>query len=103
MTQPEPTTGRRVDRLDGNAAGGTLSEIFGVDVTDATIECRHCARTGALAEAVVEVDPEGLVMMCRGCKHQLLSCVRVTGGWTLRFPGLLGLTVITEERLGGEV
>ena len=40
-THPE-TPGRRMARLDGNAAGGPLSEIFGVDLTDAIMECRHC-------------------------------------------------------------
>ncbi|HEU5485930.1 MAG TPA: DUF6510 family protein [Microlunatus sp.] len=96
MTQPEPETGRRVDRLDGNAAGGALSEIFGLDLTAALIECRHCGRSGALAEAVVELDPDGLVIICRGCRHQLLAYV-----WgerrVLRFPGLAGLELPAGE------
>lgn len=91
MTRPEPGTGRRVDRLDGNAAGGPLSEIFGVDVTDAIIECRHCARSGPMAECVVEIDPDGLVIICRGCRHQLLSYVWSGGSRVLRCPGLAGV------------
>jgi hypothetical protein len=95
MTQPEPETGRRVDRLDGNAAGGPLSEIFGLDLTDAVSECRHCGRVGVLAETVVELDPDGMVIICRGCRHQLLSYVWSGAERTLRFPGLAGL-ILTE-------
>ncbi len=93
MTQPEPETGRRVDRLDGNAAGGPLSEIFGVDLTDAIMECRHCARSCLMAEVVVELDPDGLVMRCRGCEHQLLSYVWAGAVRRVRFPGLAGLEI----------
>jgi Family of unknown function (DUF6510) len=91
MTQPEPEVGRRVDRLDGNAAGGPLSEIFGLDLTDAIVECRHCERSCPLAEVVVELDPDGLVMICRGCRHQLLSYVWSGGVRRVRFQGLAGL------------
>lgn len=101
MTQPEPETGRRVDRLDGNAAGGPLSEIFGVDVTDAIIECRHCGQSGPLAECVVEIDPDGLVIMCRGCRHQLLSCVRSADSMILRFQHLAGMIMPAELTIRG--
>lgn len=82
---PTPETGRRVDRLDGNAAGGPLSEIFGVDLTAAVIECGQCGRTGAVAETIVELDHDGMVIICRGCEHQLLSCVLVGSQRRLRF------------------
>jgi hypothetical protein len=97
MTQPEPEVGRRVDRLDGNAAGGPLSEIFGADLTDAIVECRNCAQSSAMAETVVELDPDGLVMRCRGCRHQLLSYVWLGETRTLRFSGLVGLVIRTDS------
>ena len=91
MTQPEPEVGRRVDRLDGNAAGGPLSEIFGADLTDAIVECDVCQQSGTLAEAVVELDQHGLVMLCRTCEHQLLSYVWSGGVRAVRFGHLGGL------------
>jgi hypothetical protein len=91
MTQPEPETGRRVDKLDGNAAGGALSEVFGIDVTDAIIECRHCGSACPVAECVVEIDPDGLVIICRSCRHQLLSYVWSGGVRAVRFGHLGGL------------
>lgn len=93
---PEPETGRRVDRLDGNAAGGPLSEIFGVDVTGAIIECRHCSRSCPVADVVVELDHDGLLLICRGCRHQLLSYVWSGAARTIRFPGVAGLTLPAE-------
>ncbi|HEY5784925.1 MAG TPA: DUF6510 family protein [Microlunatus sp.] len=86
-----PTVGSRIARLDGNAAGGPLSEIFGMDLTDASIDCRHCRHRGTLAEATVELDGDGLVLICRGCEHQLLSYVWSGGARTVTFRHLGGL------------
>ena len=76
------TSPRRTDRTSprwmGNAAGGPLSEVFGVDLTDATVDCRHGRHRGTLAEAVVELDSDGLLLLCR-CEHQLLSTSGRTG------------------------
>ena len=85
-----------VTRLDGNAAGGALSEIFGVDVTDAVIACRHCRATGPLAEAVVELDSDGLLMLCRPCGRLLLAYVWSGPRRALRFPGLAELIMPGE-------
>ncbi len=78
-------------RLDGNAAGGPLSEIFGVDVTDVVLECRHCGATGMVAETVVELDADGLLMLCRPCGRLLLSYVWSGARRSVRFPGLAQL------------
>jgi uncharacterized protein DUF6510 len=34
--------------LDGNAAGGELSKLFAMDVTDAQGQCKHCGATRPL-------------------------------------------------------
>jgi hypothetical protein len=86
-----PSDGPRIARLDGNAAGGPLSEIFAGDLTDALIDCRHCRQRGTLAEAIVELDSDGLVLLCRGCEHQLLSYVWSGGVRAVRFGHLGGL------------
>ena len=39
------------DYLDGNAAAGELSKIFGPDVTAAKGQCIHCGATKRFAEA----------------------------------------------------
>ena len=86
-------TTRPVTRLDGNAAGGPLSEIFGTDVTDAAISCRHCGATGTVAETVVELDADGLLMLCRPCGRLLLSYVWSGPKRALRFPGLADIMI----------
>ena len=86
-----PSDGPQIARLDGNAAGGPLSEIFGTDLTDAVLECGACQQSGPVAEAVVELDAHGLVLLCRSCQHQLLSYVWFGGVRTVRFHHLSGL------------
>lgn len=88
MIDPHGTV--RPARLDGNAAGGILSEVFHDDVTAAEGVCRHCGRIGVLAEAVAELDDDGVILRCRGCRHTLLVYVRAAGR-TVEFPGLVSL------------
>jgi len=61
--------------LDGNAAAGPLSEVFAVDVTNATGRCAHCGRTAALATARLYPNSHGLLLRCPGCTGILLRLV----------------------------
>lgn len=79
------------DRVDGNAAGGLLLEIFGQDMTAARATCRHCAHEAALADAVAEIDDAGAILLCRGCRHTLLTCLRSQNEQTLTIGGLTRL------------
>ena len=50
-------------RLDGNAAAGTLGEVFSFEVTTAEYACDGCGRTGRLEEAMVyEARALGIVV-----------------------------------------
>ena len=40
-------------RLDGNAAAGTLGQVFSFEVTTAEYACGGCGRTGMLGGAMV--------------------------------------------------
>ncbi len=59
-------------RLDGNAAAGPLSELFGVDLSDAAATCGHCGGTTALAAHDVYADAPALVVRCPGCTEVVL-------------------------------
>ena len=61
-------------RVDGNAAGGILLEVFGRDMTSARAACAHCDREAELADAIAELDPAGVILLCRGCGRTLLTC-----------------------------
>lgn len=78
-------------RVDGNAAGGLLLEIFGREMTTARATCRHCAQEAALADAVAEVDDSCVILLCRGCDHTLLTYLHSESEQTLTIGGLTRL------------
>lgn len=84
----EPYRGGRPNRVDGNAAGGALSEAFGRDVTAAEGVCARCGRVAVLADAVAEVDEAGVILLCRGCGHTLLTYLVTEADAVLTLPGL---------------
>ena len=60
-------------KLDGNAAAGTLGEVFSFEVTTAHYACGGCGRTGRLGEAMVyEVRELGTIVRCPGCDNALI-------------------------------
>ncbi len=67
-------------RLDGNAAAGTLGEVFSFEVTTAEYACGGCARTGRLGRAMVyEVRDLGTILRCPGCDNALIRLAHVRG------------------------
>jgi DNA-directed RNA polymerase subunit RPC12/RpoP len=55
-------------RLDGNAAAGTLGQVFSFEVTTAEYACGGCGRTGMLGGAMVyEVRELGTIVRCPSC------------------------------------
>jgi hypothetical protein len=64
-------------RLDGNAAGGILTEVFAADVTAAMCTCDHCGAAGPIAAAEAYMDGPGLVLRCAHCEGVLLRVVRI--------------------------
>lgn len=46
-------------RLDGNALGGPVAELFTTDLTAAVVTCMHCGRVAPLATYHVYADAPG--------------------------------------------
>jgi len=67
------TTDRRVD---GNALGGVLGDLFAADLTVATTTCAGCRARAPLATIHVYLDAPGAVARCPGCNAVLLRVVR---------------------------
>ncbi|MGJ0388373.1 DUF6510 family protein [Microbacterium sp. CGR1] len=86
------------ERVDGNAAGGLLLEIFGRDMTGARAACAHCEHEAALADAIAELDAAGVILLCRGCGHTLLTYLRSTAERTLTIGGLTRLQWSPDPR-----
>ncbi|MFJ4252443.1 DUF6510 family protein [Microbacterium sp. NPDC090003] len=89
-----------VRRVDGNAAGGYLLELFGRDMTGARATCGHCARAAVIADAVAEIDGAGVILICRGCRRTLLTYLHREGRKTLRIDGLTTIEWADGEEVG---
>jgi hypothetical protein len=60
-------------RLDGNAAAGSLREVFSFEVTTAQYSCEGCGRTDRLGAAMVyEVRGLGTIVRCPSCDNPLI-------------------------------
>jgi hypothetical protein len=75
-------------RLDGNAIGGVLLELFGTEMTVAVGICGGCGATGELAETDVYADGPGIVVRCRHCHAVQATIVRGRDRTWLNLSGL---------------
>ena len=74
--------------VDGNAAAGTLSEVFAVDVTTAMCKCHACGKVAPFAECYVYAMLPGVVVRCNRCKSVLMRSVMGRGRAWLDLRGL---------------
>jgi hypothetical protein len=63
-------------RVDGNALGGVLGDVFAADLTMATTTCAGCRRVAPLAVLHVYLDAPGAVARCPGCGVVQMRLVR---------------------------
>jgi hypothetical protein len=80
-------------KLDGNAIGGLLLELFGVEMTVATGVCGHCGATEVVARLEVYARAPGTVVRCPSCGGVLMRVVRAPGRTWLDLSGLRTLTI----------
>jgi hypothetical protein len=78
-------------KLDGNAIGGMMLELFGREMTTAVSTCRSCGATGPLGAVDVYMQAPGVVVRCRTCESVLMTIVQSS---TRTWLGLGGLRVI---------
>ena len=75
-------------RLDGNAIGGLMLEVFGLEMTAATGRCGSCGAVEQLARAAVYMDAPGAVVRCVHCGAVQATIVRAPGRIWLNLSGL---------------
>jgi hypothetical protein len=80
-------------RLDGNAIGGVLLELFGTEMTTATGVCNSCGAHDRLARADVYLDAPGIVVRCAHCTSVQLTIVRARGRTWLNLTGLRSVEI----------
>jgi Family of unknown function (DUF6510) len=86
-------------RLDGNAAAGTLGEVFSFEVTMAEYTCEGCGRTDRIGAAMVyEVRGLGTIVRCPSCDNALIRLAHHRGRYRIDLRGTRHLQV--EEVAG---
>jgi uncharacterized Zn finger protein len=66
--------------LDGNAVAGTLSEIYGDDMTTVLAECGSCGQVDHIGGLVAYVHAPGIVLRCTACSTVMLRIVQTPKG-----------------------
>ena len=67
-------------KLDGNAAAGTLEQIFAFEVTTAVGTCGNCGTVGPVGGASLYAQAPGIVLRCPACENVLLRLADDGGG-----------------------
>lgn len=78
-------------RLDGNAIGGLLREIFAMEMTAAVGTCAGCGAVNEVARLQVYVDAPGTVVRCPACEAVVMRVVRGRGRCWLDLTGVRAL------------
>jgi len=89
-------------RLDGNAIGGVLLELFGAEMTDVPGVCGTCGARAEIAATDVYFAA-GVVVRCRRCDGVLLRVVRGRDRTWLDFSGLASLELVSGRRASAAV
>jgi hypothetical protein len=85
-------------KLDGNALGGLLGEVFVGEVTVARSTCASCGAVNELGAVAVYMQAPGAVARCPGCEAVLLRVVESEGRIWLDLQGVRGLELRSRER-----
>jgi len=63
-------------RLDGNAAAGTLREVFAAEVTVMLATCAGCGAERPMGALLEYGDGMGVILRCPGCDRAMLRVAR---------------------------
>ncbi len=84
------------NKLDGNAAGGILQEIFPFDMTLAQATCTGCGTTNAIGATAVYMHGMGTVIRCPCCESVLIRVAQAKGHYWLDMRGVRVLQISVE-------
>ena len=83
-------------RLDGNAAGGLLNEIFPFEMTTAEATCGGCGTMKAIGELLLYRHGMGAILRCAGCDTALLRITHIRGCYRLDLSGMSYLRIAED-------
>ena len=84
------------NKLDGNAAAGTLQEIFPFEMTLVQATCMGCGTTNVIGALAVYKHGMGTVVRCPSCDTVLIRVAEAKGRYWLDMRGLRVLEISTE-------
>ena len=80
-------------RLDGNAAGGLLNEIFPFEMTTAEVTCGGCGTMKRFGEVMFYGHGMGAILRCANCDTALIRITHVRGWYRLDLSGMSYLRI----------
>jgi hypothetical protein len=83
-------------RLDGNAVGGLLAQIFPFEMTSIHALCAGCGATDDAGTLAVYFDAPGTVIRCAHCQNVLIRIVHGPGRYWLDLRGAVCLEIHEE-------
>jgi ribosomal protein S27E len=85
------------NKLDGNAAGGILQEIFPFDMTLAQTTCAGCGAIDVVGTLVVYMHPMGTTVRCPSCDTVLIRIAKTKERYFLDMRGVRVLQISATE------
>ena len=80
-------------RLDGNAAGGLLNEIFPFEMTAAEATCAGCGTMSRIGELMLYQHGMGAILRCADCDTALMRITHIRGVYSLDLSGMTYLRI----------
>jgi hypothetical protein len=74
-------------KVDGNAVGGLLREIFAMEMTAAETTCDGCGAVNAVGRVDVYMQAPGVVVRCPECAQVLMLIVHGRGRYWVDLRG----------------
>jgi hypothetical protein len=84
------------NKLDGNAAGGILQEIFPFEMTQVQTTCAGCGTTNAIGALAVYMHGMGTVIRCPSCDTVLIRVAQGREHYWLDMQGVRVLQISTQ-------
>ena len=84
------------NKLDGNAAGGILQEIFPFEMTLVQTTCEGCGTSDTIGELAVYMHGMGTIIRCPSCDTVLIRVVQAKGKCWLDMRGVRVLQINME-------
>lgn len=82
--------------LDGNALGGMMLNMFGVEMTASETECAHCGTANEMGALLVFNQAPGIIVRCPACSQVMVRMVQTPTAIYLDARGAVYLKIARE-------